>query len=81
MLFFWLWVVSWGVGLFNLLPLGPVDGGRMLLTGLTAVMHDKKKAQKYWSIVSLVSVLLILINLAPYLWQLLLFILRPFFSF
>ena len=81
MLFFWLWVVSWGVGLFNLLPLGPVDGGRMLLTGLTAVMHDKKKAKKYWSIVSLVSVLLILINLAPYLWQLLLFILRPFFSF
>ncbi len=81
MLFFWLWVVSWGVGLFNLLPLGLVDGGRMLLSGLTAVMKNEKKAKKYWSIISLVSVLLILINLAPYLWQLLLFILKPFFSF
>ncbi|MBT3865936.1 site-2 protease family protein [Candidatus Woesearchaeota archaeon] len=81
MLFFWLWVVSWGVGLFNLLPLGLVDGGRMLLTGLTFVTKNEKKAKKYWSIVSLVSVLLILINLAPYLWQLLLFILKPFFSF
>lgn len=81
MLFFWLWVVSWGVGLFNLLPLGLVDGGRMLLTGLTFVTKNEKKAKKYWSIISLVSVLLILINLAPYLWQLLLFILKPFFSF
>lgn len=81
MLFFWLWVVSWGVGLFNLLPLGLVDGGRMLLSGLTAIMKNEKKAKKYWSIISLVSVLLILINLAPYLWQLLLFILKPFFSF
>ncbi len=81
MLFFWLWVVSWGVGLFNLLPLGPVDGGRMLLTGLCVIMKDKKKAKKYWSIVSLVSILLILINLAPYLWQLLMFIVKPFISF
>lgn len=79
MLFFWLWVVSWGVGLFNLLPLGPVDGGRMLLTGLTAITRNEKKSKKYWSIISLVSILLILINLAPYLWQLLLFILKPFF--
>ena len=30
-LFSWLWVLNIGIGLVNLLPLGPVDGGRMTL--------------------------------------------------
>tara|TARA_Y100000310_G_C20703043_1_gene831884 strand:- start:1033 stop:2241 length:1209 start_codon:yes stop_codon:yes gene_type:complete len=77
MLFFWLWVVSWGVGLFNLLPLGPVDGGRMLLTGLSTFMKDKNKIRKYWTIASMVCLLLIFINLAPYLWKLVVFIFKP----
>lgn len=29
-LFYWLFLLSFGIGLFNLLPVGPVDGGRML---------------------------------------------------
>lgn len=29
-LFFWLFALNLGVGLFNLLPLGPLDGGRMV---------------------------------------------------
>ena len=29
-LFYWLSLLSIGVGLFNLLPIGPIDGGRML---------------------------------------------------
>ncbi len=78
MLFFWLWVISWGVGLFNLLPLGPVDGGRMLLTGLSSVIKDQNRARKIWSWISMTSLMLIFINLAPYLWKLLLFLLRPF---
>ncbi len=77
MLFFWLWVVSWGVGLFNLLPLGPIDGGRMLLSALIGITKNEKKAKKYWSIVSLMCLLLIFINLAPYLWKLVLWILKP----
>ncbi len=77
MLFFWLWVVSWGVGLFNLLPLGPIDGGRMLLSVLQGILKDQNKAKKYWSIVSFTCLLLIFINLAPYLWKLLLWIIKP----
>jgi len=77
MLFFWLWVVSWGVGLFNLLPLGPIDGGLMLNAGLQGILKDNKKAHKYWSIVSFVCLLLIFINLAPFLWKLLLWIIKP----
>jgi membrane-associated protease RseP (regulator of RpoE activity) len=74
---FWLWIISWGVGLFNLLPLGPVDGGRMLLTGLLTITKNKERAHKYWSVVSMVCLLLIFVNLAPYLWKLLLFMLKP----
>ncbi len=77
MLFFWLWVVSWGVGLFNLLPIGPVDGGLMLHTGLLAITKSEKKAKKYWSIATFTCLLLIFVNLAPYLWKLLLWILKP----
>ncbi|MDP3917129.1 MAG: site-2 protease family protein [Nanoarchaeota archaeon] len=77
MLIFWLWVVSWGVGLFNLLPLGPVDGGRMLYSGLLALTKNEKKSKKYWALVSWACVILIFINLAPFLWKLLLWILKP----
>ena len=76
MLFFWLWIVSWGVGLFNLLPLGPVDGGRMFLTGLESVT-TKKRAHRIWKIVSLTCLLLIFINMAPFLWKLFLFLIKP----
>jgi len=76
MLFLWLWIVSWGVGLFNLLPLGPVDGGRMLLSGLERVT-TKKRAHRLWKIVSLTCLLLIFINMAPFLWKLFLFLIKP----
>jgi membrane-associated protease RseP (regulator of RpoE activity) len=77
MLFFWLWVVSWGVGLFNLLPLGPVDGGRMILTGLTTITKNEKKSKKYWTLISMFCLLLIFLNLAPYLWKLITFLFKP----
>jgi membrane-associated protease RseP (regulator of RpoE activity) len=77
MLFFWLWVVSWGVGLFNLLPLGPIDGGRMLHSGLLKLTKSTKKAAKYWALVSWLCLILIFINLAPYLWKLLVWIVKP----
>ena len=77
MLVFWLWVISLGIGLFNLLPLGPIDGGRMLLTGLFAITKNEKTSQKYWSYISFFSLLLIFINLAPFLWKLLLFLIKP----
>ncbi|MFH1209382.1 MAG: site-2 protease family protein [archaeon] len=68
-LLFWLWVISLGIGLFNLLPLGPVDGGRMFLAGLM-IFTNKEKAHKIWKIVSIFCLLLIIINLLPYLFKL-----------
>ncbi len=78
MLVFWLVVMNFGIGLFNLLPLGPIDGGRMFLTGMLGIFKNEKTAKKVWGFVSFFCLLLIFVNLAPYLWKLVLFILKPF---
>ncbi len=76
-LLFWLFTISLGVGLFNLLPLGPVDGGRMFLVAATAVLNNKTKAQKVWLFFSLLCALLILINLFPFLMKFFKYIFTP----
>jgi len=63
----WLWLISLGVGLFNLLPLGPVDGGRMLPIGISFIIKDESKIKKIWKVVSFFVLGLIIINLLPYL--------------
>ena len=62
-LIFWLYLLSIGVGLFNLLPLGPIDGGRMLLTTLQKVTHEKR-ASTIWKSVSFVLLGVLLTNVA-----------------
>jgi len=63
----WLWLISLGVGLFNLLPLGPVDGGRMFPLGLSFFIKDENKVKKIWKYISFLVLGLIIINLMPYL--------------
>lgn len=43
----WFIVISIGIGIANLLPLGPVDGGRMLQVGLT-FLFTKKESEWIW---------------------------------
>ena len=76
-LFFWLFNISVGVGLFNLLPLGPVDGGRMFYTAMLKFM-SKKKALNILSIVSLIIFAMILINMLPFFTRLLNFLVSIF---
>jgi len=64
-LLFWLWVINIGVGLFNLLPLGPIDGGKMLFVSLTKFV-SKENAMKTWKTVSFFLLLLLIINLLPW---------------
>ena len=73
LLFWWVYNISFGIGIFNLVPLGPIDGGRMLLTGLTTFMKPET-AKKVWSKVSTFVILLIVINLLPWLFKLFSFI-------
>ena len=56
--FMWFIIISIGIGFANLLPLGPVDGGRMLQTGLIAL--TKKNGYKLWKSISLFLALALL---------------------
>lgn len=80
-LFFWLYALSLGVGLFNLLPLGPVDGGRMFLVGISTFIKKEKLAKKIFSLVSFLILFLIFVNLMPYIIKLIIFLFKPFFAF
>ena len=60
-LVFWLYLLSLGVGLFNLLPLGPIDGGRMFVTVLESV--TPKSASTIWKSVSFVLLGILITNI------------------
>ena len=77
-LFKWLFLVSLGIALFNLLPMGPLDGGRMFLTALIFIFKDEKKAKRVWATIGIFLLGVIIINLLPLLKDLLLFLLSPF---
>ncbi len=61
-LFLWLYVLNIGIGLFNLLPLPIVDGGRMMEVFLKKVL-PKKRAEVVWYRLGIFFFLLILVNL------------------
>lgn len=62
-LFFWLFMLNLGIGLFNLLPIGPVDGGRMFQLVCLKFFKNEKTALKVWAKTSMFFILLILFNL------------------
>lgn len=62
-LFKWIFMLSLGIGMANLLPLGIVDGGRMLQIVLEKIIADQKKSYQIWKNVSLTFFLLLLFNL------------------
>ncbi|MBI5391494.1 site-2 protease family protein [Candidatus Woesearchaeota archaeon] len=76
-LFFWLFTISLGVGLFNLLPLGPIDGGKMFYVASLWMFKKEQKARQVWIFISLVCLILIGINLFPHLLRLLSFLFHP----
>ncbi|MCX6711577.1 MAG: site-2 protease family protein [Candidatus Woesearchaeota archaeon] len=78
LLLFWLVVINLGVGLFNLLPLGPLDGGRMFQVFSGILFKNKNKANRFFVLISWLGILLILINLWPYISKLLMFFIKPF---
>jgi len=62
-LIFWLFILNVGIGLFNLLPIGPLDGGRMFQLACFRFFKKKATALKVWSYVSIFFVAIILANL------------------
>lgn len=61
-LLYWLYVLNLGIGLFNLAPMGPLDGGRMLLVTLQQFMKEEK-AVKYWKKIGFFFLALVLVNI------------------
>ncbi len=78
MLLFWTFNISIGVGLFNLLPLGPVDGGRMFHAAMLKITKNERKALRLLNLVSMVVLFLIIVNLMPFIIRFLKWILSPF---
>jgi membrane-associated protease RseP (regulator of RpoE activity) len=58
-----IFILSLGIGLINLLPLGPVDGGRMVHLSLIKSMKDKKKAIRWWTNISLFFLAILALNI------------------
>ena len=74
LLFFWIFAANLGVGLFNLLPMGPLDGGKMFYLLCLNLFKKENTAKKIWIAVSFFCLLLIVISLAPFFGKLLNFI-------
>ncbi|PIZ50663.1 hypothetical protein COY27_06130 [Candidatus Woesearchaeota archaeon CG_4_10_14_0_2_um_filter_33_13] len=58
----WLFLLSLGIGLFNLLPLPIVDGGRMMQVTLHR-LKGKEKGEKRYKQISMFFLLVLLLNL------------------
>jgi len=61
-LLFWVYFLSLGIGIINLLPLGPIDGGRILQVSLLKI-KGKKKGLSLWTKLSFFFLLLLLLNI------------------
>ena len=60
----WLFVLNLGVGMFNLLPAKPLDGG-YLFEGLLAKKISKERARKVAKVCSFLVLILLLMNIIP----------------
>ncbi len=61
-LFVILVVLNFGIGLFNLVPIGPLDGGRMLQLVLHRIFN-KEKGNKVWYYIGMFFLILIFFNI------------------
>lgn len=57
----WLIILNLGIGLFNLIPIGPIDGGRMMHLVLLRVFKNGEKANRVWHSISLVFLLIVIV--------------------
>ena len=58
-LLLWLYLLNVGIGIFNLIPIGPIDGGRMIQLPLRRIFGIER-GDKIWRYVSFVTLALVL---------------------
>lgn len=61
----WIVILNLGIGLANLLPLGPVDGGRMIQRLMTRLYGEKKGTKKWKLITKIVLFVILVLLLVP----------------
>jgi membrane-associated protease RseP (regulator of RpoE activity) len=64
----WMFLLNLGIGLFNLLPAIPLDGG-YIFAGLVETRTSAKKARKIAIILSIVVLAILILNFIPILWR------------
>jgi membrane-associated protease RseP (regulator of RpoE activity) len=65
----WIFILSLGIGIINLLPLKPFDGG-MIMEALTESYFERKKSKMIVTAVSLASAAILLFNIiGPYIFR------------
>lgn len=69
-LLFWMFLFNFGVGLINLSPIGPLDGGRIFSSLFEKVSSESVARYATWG-VSVVTLGLLLVNLLPWIMGLL----------
>ncbi len=62
-LILWLYLLNFGIGLFNLLPLGPIDGGRMFKVLLEKVLK-KEHSRKIFNFIGIFFLLVLIFLIA-----------------
>lgn len=62
-LFYFLLILNFGIGLFNLVPIGPLDGGRMIQLPLLR-FFGKEKGNKAWAYIGMFFLIIILVNIS-----------------
>lgn len=61
-MFYWILLLSFGIGLFNLLPLGPTDGGRMIQL-VFRNWRGQASGDRIWKQVSAAFLVILIMNL------------------
>ncbi len=71
MLFSWLFMINLGVGMFNLLPLGILDGGKMFYLAILHLTKNEMITKKIWKFTNIILILLLVLLILPQLFNLL----------
>lgn len=66
-LFNWVFILNMGIGLFNLLPLKPLDGGHMLEVLLSYKFHEQMVKQFVNALSGVMAMIIVFLIMAGFL--------------
>jgi membrane-associated protease RseP (regulator of RpoE activity) len=71
LLFSWLFLINLGVGMFNLLPLGILDGGKMFYLAILHFTKNETLTNRIWKYTNIILIMVLLILILPQLYNVL----------